>query len=267
MNKNTITFITLSTVFGLVAVYIAKNWLASNQELREQQVKVVISAQAIATGTVLEEKHLSLSVFPKSMLPDKVINQLADAVGKVAKTRLYVGEWIRPERLADKGDGSALASLIGPQMRAVSIRVDDVVGVAGFLLPGNRVDILSTFLFKEKAITEVILAHVKILAIDQSAANNENKPQLVRAVTVEVDLVQAKILMSARSKGSLQLALRNPTDNHVRLVVTKKNEKSAPIALINSASDKTIDNVNAKKSHKKVELIRGIIRESMQIDI
>ena len=267
MNRNTVTFVTMSAVFGLGAVFIARNWLANNQELTEQQINVVVSTVMIPTGTILEGKHLSLAVFPKSMVPAKAINKVDEVIGKVAKDRIYVGEVIRAERIATKGDGSSLASLISENMRAVSIRVNDVIGVAGFLLPGNHVDILNTFQANKKANTEVILSNIKILAIDQSAANNENKPQLVRAVTVEVDLEQAEILMNARSKGYLQLALRNPVDNN-EVVITKTNTKSSTDLPIAIPAVQVTDKIQTKNYHRqKVELIRGIAQETVNVDI
>jgi len=269
MNRNTVTFVSMSAVFGLGAVFIAKNWLANNQELTEQQINVVVSTVMIPTGTILEGKHLSLAVFPKSLVPEKSINEVEDAIGKVAKDRLYVGEVIRAERLATKGDGSSLASLISENMRAVSIRVNDVVGVAGFLLPGNHVDILNTFRANKKANTEVILSNIKILAVDQSAANNANKPQLVRAVTVEVDLQQAEILMNARSKGYLQLALRNPIDNNeIVIAKTETNTKSSTDLPIVTPTVQVTDKIQTKNYHRqKVELIRGIAQETVNVDI
>jgi len=265
MNRNTVTFVSMSAIFGLGAVFIAKNWLESNQELTEQQINVVVSTVMIPTGTILEGKHLRLAVFPKSLVPEKAINNVDEVMGKVAKDRLYVGEVIRAERLATKGEGSSLASLISKNKRAVSIRVNDVIGVSGFLLPGNHVDILNTFQANKKANTEVILSNIKILAIDQTAANNENKPRLVRSVTVEVDLEQAEILMNARSKGYLQLALRNPVDNNEVVIAKTKNSTEAPIVL---APIEVTDKVPSKNYHRqKVELIRGITQETVNVDI
>ena len=233
MNKNTIIFITMSVVFGVGAVLIAKNWLNDSQkELTEEQVNIVIATVIIPTGTIIEAKHVNLTVFPKSMAPDKAINDLESVIGKVAKNQFYIGDIMRSERLAYQGDGSYLASLIGKNMRAITIRVNDIVGVAGFLLPGNKVDILNTYQQDGKPTTEVILSNINILAVDQRAASGENKPQLVRAITVEVDLAQAEILMSARRNGYLQLALRNPIDDEAVVIASNKSTSTETIELI-----------------------------------
>jgi pilus assembly protein CpaB len=276
MNKNTILFITMSLIFGVGAVFIAKNWLNNNQkELTEEQVNIVVSTIIIPTGTILEAKHVNLAVFPKSMAPDKVANNLEDVIGKVAKNQFYIGDIVRPERLAKQGDGSYLASLIGKNKRAVTIRVNDIVGVAGFLLPGNKVDILNTYQQGDNPTTEVILSNINILAVDQRAASGENKPQLVRAITVEVDLSQAEILMSARRNGYLQLALRNPIDD--KSVVIASNDvtgviETTELTAITTPKEGVISDLATELSPKtsnrqKVELIRGVRLQTVQVDI
>ncbi len=268
-------FILMSVVFGVGAVFIAKNWLNDNkQDLTEEQVSIVVTTIKIPTGTILEAKHVKLSVFPKSMAPEKAMNSLEGVIGKVAKNQFYIGDIVRQERLAEQGDGSYLASLIGKNMRAVTIRVNDVVGVAGFLLPGNRVDILNTYQQSGQPTTEVILSNINILAVDQRAASGENKPQLVRAITVEVDLIQAEILMSARRNGYLQLALRNPVDDDAVLIVSEETteEKAVEPAvmpeLIVDATAKPAAKILPKPSQRqKVELIRGVRLQTVQVDI
>ena len=98
-------------------------------------------------------------------------------------------------------------------MRAVTVRVDDVVGVAGFLLPGNTVDVLASRKFASKrAITETILRNIKVLAVDQTASADDNEPVIVRAVTLEMLPRQAEELFRARTEGTIQLTLRNPLE-------------------------------------------------------
>jgi len=274
MNKNTILFITMSAIFGVGAVLIAKNWLNDNQqELTEEEVSIVIATVLIPTGTIIEAKHVNLTVFPKSMAPDKAAQNLEDVIGKVVKNQFYIGDIVRLERLAEQGDGSYLASLIGKDMRAVTIRVNDIVGVAGFLLPGNKVDILNTYQQDGKPTTEVILSNINILAVDQRAASGENKPQLVRAITVEVDLSQAEILMSARRGGYLQLALRNPIDDKSVVIAseTAEPEIAEPTATPGPKEDVASElatKLSPKKHNRqRVELIRGIRLQTVQVDI
>jgi len=254
-------------MFGIGAILIAQTWLDTNKPAApENQVYIAFSTMAIPIGTVIEPRHINLKVLPESMSADNTVQNPDDIYGMIAKDTIYINDIIRSERLLVKGEGSTLASLISENMRAVSIRVDDVVGVAGFLLPGNRVDILNTQQSKGNVTTEVILANIKILAIDQRAATAENKPQLVRAITVEVNLEQAETLMTARNKGRLQLALRNPTDSNVIDIAI--NEEVQPNQVIEIAPPVLKPRPIKRKATKhKVEIIRGTSQESVQLKI
>ena len=105
---------------------------------------------------------------------------------------------------------------IEPTKRAVSVRVNDVIGVGGFLLPGNRVDVLATRMTDERrAVTQTLLQNLKVLAVDQTASPEKDKPAVVRAVTLEMEPVEAELLVGATEEGTVQLALRNPDDMRV----------------------------------------------------
>jgi len=267
MNKKTIISVTVSIMFGVGAILIAQTWLDSNKPAApENQVYSAFSTMTIPVGTVIEPKHISLKILPESISADNTVQNPDDIYGMITKDTIYVDDIIRSERLLVKGEGSTLASLISENMRAVSIRVDDVVGVAGFLLPGNRVDILNTASGKGGVTTEVILANIKILAIDQRAASDENKPQLVRAITVEVNLEQAESLMTARNKGRLQLALRNPTDSNIIDIAINEEVKTNDIVEIAPPVLKPRP-IKKRINRHKVEIIRGTSQESIQLKI
>ncbi|WOH39196.1 Flp pilus assembly protein CpaB [Thalassotalea fonticola] len=266
MNKNTVVFIALSVGFGGGAVMLAKSWLDDHQpkDLQAGQSHVVTVNSELNTGSILDAKHLTLVSMPEAMVPEGALTTIDSATGMVVKQKLYSGDIIRAERVAKKGEGSALASLIGQNMRAVSIRVNDVVGVSGFLLPGNRVDVLTTYRKNKNSLTEVVLTNIKILAIDQRASNDENKPQLVRAVTLEVNLEQAEVLMSAQSKGSLQLALRNPNDFSEVDISELAQQSAEPEVSTEVAVLPEIPKI-VSASRNKVEIIRGVEKEIVQI--
>lgn len=270
MNKKTLLSILLSTIFGIGAIMVARNWLEVNKpEAAENEVYVAIATMNLAIGTEINSKHITLKALPISLSTENTIQNPEDIFGMIAKDPIYEGDLFRKERLFVKGEGSTLASLISENMRAITIRVNDVVGVAGFLLPGNRVDILNTLQHKGNITTEVVLSNIKILAIDQRAAQSENTPQLVRAVTVEVRLGQAEALLTAKSKGSLQLALRNPINNYATV-------DSKPV-LETKLIDTTINPVeksiripqprSRQSNNRNVEIIRGTTQESVQLKI
>ncbi|ABZ76841.1 SAF domain protein [Shewanella halifaxensis HAW-EB4] len=268
MNNKTVLFVILSLVFGVTAVYLAQSWLKSNTQTETVGTtsNVITMVTEVPLGTIIERKHLALTPVPENLVPKGAITDITEAEGQVVKHRLYQGEVLRKERLTPKGEGSTLASLITPTMRAVTIRVNDVVGVAGFLLPGNRVDIIN--IFKSSGLkTDIVLSNVKILAIDQKASNDENKPVLVRAVTLELSLEQAEVLMIAKSRGSLQLALRNPNDTAVIELAeidepdedeVEISENIQPVEAVRVAS------VSASGT-KKVFLLKGMSEQEIKV--
>ncbi|QUN06946.1 Flp pilus assembly protein CpaB [Shewanella yunxiaonensis] len=269
MNNKTILFVVLSLVFGVFAVYLANTWLNSNtkQNTAAETHTVVTMATQVPMGTILERKHMMLTSVPESMIPKGSILKLEDAEGMVVNQKLYQGEVLRAERLTKKGEGSTLSSLITPQMRAVTIRVNDVVGVAGFLLPGNRVDVIN--LYKQGSLkTDVVLANVKILAIDQRSSNDENKPVLVRAVTLELSLEQAEVLMIAEGRGSLQLALRNPNDEAQVEIADINKAPTAEVSAESKPAPMPVDRVvyvPTPKRNGKVFILKGISEQEVKV--
>ncbi|MBY5980651.1 Flp pilus assembly protein CpaB [Ferrimonas balearica] len=228
-------FVLISIGFGIGAVLLAQNWLKQGQpsDIDDNRQPVMTMAISVPSGTIIQEKHLVLKSVPPGVVPDEVLSKPEQVVGMVAKFPLIEGDFLSRQKLVPKGEGSVLASLIAPNMRAVTIRVNDVVGVAGFLLPGNRVDVLVTLAKRrsadETAQTEVVLSNLKVLAVDQRANQDSNQPVLVRAVTLEVTLEQAEELMSARSRGNIQLALRNPNDDVEVAVASDEAEQTAQV--------------------------------------
>ncbi len=206
----------LSVVFGLGAVFFAKQWM-DRQLTPQTEVEVVerepviIAAQEIPSGSVIEEQHISSKLLEVAWREESQFVLEDELLGQVVASTIYPGEIVNRNRLANSGEGSTLAALIPENKRAVTIRVNDVIGVAGFLLPGNRVDVLNTISYsKTSATTLTVLKDIKVLAVDQTARSKENKPIIVRAVTLEVSPRQAEKLLTAQSKGDIQLSLRNP---------------------------------------------------------
>jgi len=217
MSRNqVILLLLLSIVFGLGAVFFAKQWM--DRQLQPQtevevveREPVIVAAQEILAGSVIEEQYIESKLLEKGWRAESQFTQAEELIGQVAATTIYPGEIIHPSRLSVSGEGSTLASLIPENKRAVTIRVNDVIGVAGFLLPGNKVDILNTVKYgQNSASTVTVLKEIKVLAVDQTARTKENKPVIVRAVTLEVSPREAEKLLSAQSRGDIQLTLRNP---------------------------------------------------------
>jgi len=212
-----IAMLVVSVAMGAGALWLANNWLKNQYGVstspEEKMAPVVVASQMIPLGTQVEAKHIKLTTMPTEVVPKGSYGKLEEVVGQVAKVDLFPDDIMRSERLSKPGDGSVFASLITPEKRAVTIRVNDVVGVAGFLLPGNFVDVISSVELDRKVVkTTTVLENIKVLAVDQTARTDDNKPVIVRAVTLEVTPKEAEKLMTETNRGSIQLALRNPKD-------------------------------------------------------
>ena len=132
----------------------------------------------IPFGTAIEPRHVKIITVPQGTPLGNHFTSVAEIEGLVATQKALADEVLLKERITKSGAGSTLAALIRPDMRAMTVRVDDVVGVAGFLLPGNRVDIVATRKHpgSDRAITETILFDVNVLAVDQTSSEDKNEP-------------------------------------------------------------------------------------------
>lgn len=206
----------LSLVFGFGAAWAAKNWLEQRTPDGPQAGSaVIVAAMEIPFGTAIEARHVKVITVPQGTPLGNHFTSVAEVEGMIAAQKALPDEVLLKERFSKSGSGSTLAALIRPDMRAITVRVDDVVGVAGFLLPGNHVDVVAARKphgNQERATTETILFDLNVLAVDQTSSQDKNEPVIVRAVTLEMTPQQAEVLVRAREEGRIQLTLRNPTD-------------------------------------------------------
>jgi len=240
LKTRTVTLFILSVAFAVGAAWIANNWISSQKTTVAKQEKVgqpvVLAALDIPYGHTIERRHLKVVMMPEDVAPVNSFRSVDDVVGKVSTNILLPDEIIRTERVSDHLEGATLAALIDPEMRAFTVRVDDVVGVAGFLLPGNRVDIISSrSRGKGNVSSTTLLKDIKVLAVDQTARTDKNDPVVVRAVTLELTPREAEKLAEARGEGSIQLTLRNPVAEEPEQVVKakpKRTYKAAPKVIV-----------------------------------
>ena len=227
IKRRGLVLISFSLVLGFGAAVLARGWVSDqNEKDNADTVTVVAAAIGIPFGSKVEERHLKLIEMPKDSAPPGSFSLMEDVISKVTTQPIVSGEILMKVRFVEQGEGSTLAALVDKNMRAVTIRVDDVIGVAGFLLPGNRVDVVAARKENRRAITETILRNIEVLAVDQQASTDDsNEPLIVRAVTLQVTPEQAEILVKGREEGSIQLTLRNPLEEEVIVVV---EEKAAP---------------------------------------
>ncbi len=220
MNGRLITMLLVALVFAGIAAFIAKVWV-NKQVTKSPDIvasSLVMSATEIPFGVKLENTHLKVINWPGKDIPKGSFDNIDDVIGKITKNSFYSGEIITKQRIVEHLGGSTLSSLITKNSRAISIRVNDIVGVAGFVLPGNRVDILSIKRSgaggSKSAKARTILENIKVLAVDQMASPDKEKPAVVRAVTLELKPEEAETLAEAMQEGKIQLTLRNPLDSN-----------------------------------------------------
>src|SRR3954468_687735 len=178
---------------------------------------VVVAASNLQLGAQLKAEDLQVIAFPLGQAPQGTFSQPSEVIGRGIVVPIVKNEPVLKAKLASKEAGSGLPPVIPEGMRAVSVRVDEVVGVAGYVLPGNRVDVLATANPTDQrsdTTTKVILANVQVLtAGTRMEQDQENtKPVQVTVVTLLVFPEQAERLALASTEGKIQLALRNPLD-------------------------------------------------------
>jgi pilus assembly protein CpaB len=240
---------------GLAAV-MANNWISQRLGATEQKTeegRVVVAAADIPVGTKLEATHLKIIPLPHEAISDGNLTSLDAAIGQVVTQPLYSGEILLNKRLTQHEGGSPLSAVIESGKRALTVRVNDVIGVAGFLLPGNRVDVVATKRGSgnHNTVSSTIVENLKVLAVDQSVSSDKNDPVIVRAVTLEVSPKQAEQIVKATTDGNLQLTLRNPLD-------LAMHEKDAAQTMVAKVSIKSGAAKKRSAYGYRVDVIKGI---------
>ena len=179
----------------------------------KQFVPVVVSATDLTFGTKLDKAQLRVFRYPKESVPAGAFSDIDSVAGQTTKIFLAAREPITATKLSEHGGG--LSMLVRHGLRATSLEVNQVSGVSGFVLPGDRVDVLCTVDGrggKEEAVTRTILQNAEVLASGQHVTQQDNKPITVQAVTLLVDPTGAEVLAHAGHEGEISLVLRNPED-------------------------------------------------------
>ena len=181
----------------------------------QKQVMVVVATRPLGVGTTLDRDSVTLRGVAESLFPAGALSRVEDALDRPVISPIQANEPVAEARLALKGSGAGLGPLIPPGMRAISVRVNDVVGVAGFVLPGMRVDVLVTGKPPNRSDTETqtVLQNISVLSAGQTLqSDSKSQPITTPVVTLLVTPAEAEALTLANSEGHIQLVLRNSTD-------------------------------------------------------
>lgn len=206
----------IALLAGGAAVMFASRWMQAQAQGGGQ---IAVAAVDIELGGRITPEMLRMVQWPAGNVPPGAFTEVAVLDARVVKTSVTRGEPILEGKLAPAGTKGGLSAVVAEGKRAMTVRVNDVVGVAGFALPGNFVDIMvntqnegSKRSDKDNAISKIVLERILVLAIAQESGRDETKPKVVNAVTLEVTPEQAENLDLARSVGTLSLVLRNQVD-------------------------------------------------------
>ncbi len=264
-NPRAVIMIAVSVAVAIGAVVLASQWM-----LRQTKVaasKVVVTRNAVDLGTQLTPQMLKVVDWPKDSVPEGVESDPEKLKDRVLKVSLLSGEPVLESKLAPLGTKGGLSAVISAGKRAMTVRVNDVIGVAGFALPGNYVDILvSTEDDNSKAsqgsknISKIVLEHILVLAVAQEASRDETQPKVVNAVTLEVSPEQAEKLDVARSVGQLSLVLRNQLDTSPVETSGTTKQEMLDLSVEPPAAKASKKPYRAPAAGEKVEVIRGVDR-------
>jgi pilus assembly protein CpaB len=225
------TILALAVALGFLAALAGYAGLKATaaqvaQNSSKNFVPVVVSATDLTFGTKLDRAQLRVVRYPKESVPVGAFSDIDSVAGQTCKIFLAGREPITATKLSSRGGG--LSMLVRHGMRATSLEVNQVSGVSGFVLPGDRVDVLATVdgrSSNEEAQTRTILQNAEVLASGQKTAQQDNKPITVQAVTILVDPYGAEKLALALHEGQLHLVLRNPEDGDTTRVASLNTEQ------------------------------------------
>lgn len=283
--------IVLAGVFGVLAVVLANIWLANQRNALAQSngvqaSTIVVAAMPLKFGDTLSADKLREIAWPAGAIPTGAFKTTKDALAgngtRQALQAISANEPVLASKITGAGQRATLSAVLGEGMKAVSIRVNDVLGVAGFVFPGDRVDVLLTRTVRsdngpDKSFVDVLLQSVKVLAVDQVADESKDSPTVVKAVTVEVSTKDAQKLTLAAGAGQLSLALRQAaasngeTTERITLSdltgdtpedVAKRQEELAKQAAADAAAAE-----ERKRADAKIDgLAKAVDRVGSQID-
>jgi pilus assembly protein CpaB len=218
-NKRFFVVLAGALVFGLLAAVSVSRYLSNAQAFGKGMGKVAVAKVAIPIGTKIIPEQVAMVQFPQESMPDGTFDNVDKLTGRVAVVNIAAREPITDARLAPEGTAGGLSAVIPEGYRAMTVKVDDVVGISGFIMPGTLVDVVVVITPEDNQngkgpISKIVLQNIKVLANGQNIDKPENQRDAnsVKACTLQVTPEQAEKLALASSEGRLQLVMRNSID-------------------------------------------------------
>jgi pilus assembly protein CpaB len=240
----------VAILIGLAAVFLANSYLGRVEQQQtttaQGMVKVAVASVPLDFGTPITPDKVRLVDWPASSLPEGTFSSIPQLLPmnhtRVALRPMAANEPILRSKISGEGGRAAISAVLDPTKRAVAVRVSDVAGVAGFVLPGDVVDVLITRTpmnpnGNSQQITDILLQKVRVIAIDQDASDSTDKPAIGKTATLEVAQVDAQKLALAQQVGQLSLALVNPASETSPTVETVSTNDLRDGAYVGGYSD------------------------------
>jgi pilus assembly protein CpaB len=219
-NKRFIIAVAGAVICGLLGVMLITRYLSQVEAFTKDLGNVVVAKQEIPLGAKITADQVTLAPIPNGSVPDGAFKKVDQVIGRVAITPIGVRETITSMKLAPEGMGGGLPAVIPEGYRAMTVKVDDVVGVSGFVMPGSYVDVVAVITPQgqdgnQGPISKIVLQHIKVLASGPKidSPENQREPSKVNAVTLMVTPEEAEKLVLATNEGRLQLVMRNYRDD------------------------------------------------------
>ena len=271
MRKNTIVMVGIAVVFGLLAVFVAQGWLNYQAELSRKVVApkekpvatrtIVVATGPLRFGTHVSADHLREVKWPEEALPAGTFGTIADVMSggkRIVLASIERNEPLLRTKITGPGQKATLSAVIQDGMRAVTVRVNDVEGVGGFVLPGDRVDVLLTRQNERTTgMNDVVLQNARVLAVDQLADDAADRPTVVKAVTLEVDTTGAQKIALAASLGNLSLMLRRAGEQVM--------DATRRVTTSDLSQTEVIQQAPVAKSFAKVSVTRGTTKQEYNV--
>ncbi|MGH7771574.1 MAG: Flp pilus assembly protein CpaB [Candidatus Binatia bacterium] len=207
--------------FGFIAAYGIYNFLQKERQARKEleftTQDVVVASREIPSGTAITNEMVKVTRFTKTSVPSGSFSSPKQVVGKTVKVKAVAGDPITEPKLT--GEGAGLTVLLTPGHRAMAVRVDEIIGVSGFISPNDRVDVIATVVPpggpQDQKLSKIVLQYKRVLSVAQALEQKDGKPQLARSITLEVTPEEAEKLSLASIEGTIVLVLRASGDENV----------------------------------------------------
>jgi pilus assembly protein CpaB len=261
----------IAVVFGLLAVFVAQGWLNYQADLSRRTVApapkavatrtIVVAAGPMRFGAHVTSDNLREVSWPEEATPAGTFGSIADLMSggkRIVLASIEKNEPILRTKITGPGQKATLSAVIQDGMRAVTVRVNDVEGVGGFILPGDHVDVLLTRQQERtNGMNDVVIQNARVLAVDQLADDAADRPTVVKAVTVEVDTVGAQKIALAASLGNLSLMLRRAGEQHM--------DATRRITTSDLSQTEVIQRAPEAKRFAKVSVTRGSTKQEYNV--